>query len=411
MEATFMDLCVTQFAAASNKADTFHSAAEWETWRPLITQLYFTEDKTLKMVQKILADDYGFHATERMFKRRIHKWKLDKNNKEHEMKAVVHTLEQRRQYGRSPLLAVRNSDPSVLSCQSSTYHDSPPLVGTSRLTTTCSGFKVTPTASSQSQQPSYYPSNFQTFFYPTDWIDDPLSSKSEEVTANTVIDGTRHFYFTWADNIRSFRNVNCLCKASFVSDMSRHIKFVLTNLQWRKYGEAFKFLNTILEGLRRWAKMLNPIVLLLMLCFVMELDNGDMQPVAQQVLSYLASLSNIAQGPGHPIRTVSRSLLHMAGPERSRLVRATLCNIYGSIGQDGNADSILIAWAQSIGTHITHHLANGRSIRISSVVTRHHRSHDADDFSCCIHGALGPKLTGAGRGTRFCDQASVRSSR
>ena len=58
-----MDLCVTQVAATSNKADTFHAAAEWETWRPLITQLYFTEDKTLKTVQRILANDYGFHAT------------------------------------------------------------------------------------------------------------------------------------------------------------------------------------------------------------------------------------------------------------------------------------------------------------------------------------------------------------
>ncbi|KAF7506459.1 hypothetical protein GJ744_011709 [Endocarpon pusillum] len=54
-------------AAASNQADTFHAAAEWETWRPLITQLYFIEDKTLQMVQKILADDYGLYATERMF--------------------------------------------------------------------------------------------------------------------------------------------------------------------------------------------------------------------------------------------------------------------------------------------------------------------------------------------------------
>lgn len=177
-----------------------------------------------------------------------------------------------------------------------------------------------------------------------------------------------------------------------------------------KVWRCIQFLNTIFEGLRRWAKMLNPIVLLLMLCFVMDLENGDMQPVAQQVLSYLASLSNIAQGPGQPIRTVSRSLLHVAGPERSRLVRATLCSIYGSIGQDGNADSILVAWPQSIGRRITHHLANGRSIRILSVVTKHHRSCDAGDFSCCIHGALVPQFTGAGRETRLCDQASVRSS-
>ena len=63
MEATFMDSRATQVTATSSNADTFHAAAEWETWRPLVTQLYLTEDKTLKMVQRILADEYGFHAT------------------------------------------------------------------------------------------------------------------------------------------------------------------------------------------------------------------------------------------------------------------------------------------------------------------------------------------------------------
>ncbi len=58
-----MHSCVTEVAATSNMIDTFHASAVWETWRPLIKQLYFTEDKTLKMVQKILADEHGFHAT------------------------------------------------------------------------------------------------------------------------------------------------------------------------------------------------------------------------------------------------------------------------------------------------------------------------------------------------------------
>ncbi len=289
------------------------------------------------------------------------------------------------------------SDPSVLSCQSSSYHDSPPLVGTSCLTNPGSEFSVTLTASSESLQPPCYFNSTQASFHPNNWVDCPMWSTGEEVTANTVIEGTRHFYMAWAGNIRLFRNPSCLCKALFISDTMLHLKIVLINLQWRRYGDAFKFLNTLFEGLRRWAKMLNPIVLLLMLCFVMELENGDMQPVAQQVLSYLASLSNIVHGSGYPIRKVSHSLLHTAGPERSWLVRATLRSIYGSIGQDGSAESILGAWAQSIGTRMTHRLANGRSIRISSVVTKHHRSHDANDFSCRTHGAPVPETTLARR--------------
>ncbi len=120
----------------------------------------------------------------------------------------------------------------------------------------------------------------------------------------------------------------------------------------------------------------------------MDLDNGDMQPVAQPVLSYLASLSNIVHGPGHPIRTVSQSFLPTAGPKRSWLVRATLRSIYSSLGQDCSTESILCAWAQSIGARMMHRLANGRSIRISGEVTRHHRGHDANDFICCIYGTL-----------------------
>lgn len=44
-------------------SSTSHTAHEWEHWRPLITQLYFTEDKTLKIVRRILADQHDFHAT------------------------------------------------------------------------------------------------------------------------------------------------------------------------------------------------------------------------------------------------------------------------------------------------------------------------------------------------------------
>jgi Clr5 domain len=42
---------------------TFHPPEEWEALRPLITQLYFTEDRTLKEVQKVLVEQHHFHAT------------------------------------------------------------------------------------------------------------------------------------------------------------------------------------------------------------------------------------------------------------------------------------------------------------------------------------------------------------
>ena len=63
MAAIIMNLNTSQIATVSTNPDTFHTAAEWETWRSLITQLYFTEDKTLKMVRQILATEHDFHAT------------------------------------------------------------------------------------------------------------------------------------------------------------------------------------------------------------------------------------------------------------------------------------------------------------------------------------------------------------
>jgi Clr5 domain len=39
------------------------SRSEWDLIRPLIKRLYVDEDKTLKEVMTIMAQDYGHHAT------------------------------------------------------------------------------------------------------------------------------------------------------------------------------------------------------------------------------------------------------------------------------------------------------------------------------------------------------------
>ena len=63
MEVGLADGPAVAATTTSEDSDTFHTAEEWERWRPLITRLYFTEDKTLKVVQKLLADQYDFRAT------------------------------------------------------------------------------------------------------------------------------------------------------------------------------------------------------------------------------------------------------------------------------------------------------------------------------------------------------------
>lgn len=63
MEVSLMDGHAMPTATTPEDSDTFHTAEEWEHWRSLITRLHFTEDTTLKVVRKTLADQYDFRAT------------------------------------------------------------------------------------------------------------------------------------------------------------------------------------------------------------------------------------------------------------------------------------------------------------------------------------------------------------
>jgi tetratricopeptide (TPR) repeat protein len=83
-----------------------YSVEEWENRRELITRLYSREGKTLKEVQRILTQD-GFPATPRMFKQRIRAWKLDKNNKEHEMNAILRITQRRKSTGKESICHLR----------------------------------------------------------------------------------------------------------------------------------------------------------------------------------------------------------------------------------------------------------------------------------------------------------------
>jgi Clr5 domain len=83
-----------------------YSKEEWEQRRELITRLYYQEGKTLRQVQEFLADD-GFPATARMFKQRIREWKIDKNNKEHEMKAILRVTQRRKSVGKETVCQLR----------------------------------------------------------------------------------------------------------------------------------------------------------------------------------------------------------------------------------------------------------------------------------------------------------------
>ncbi|KAI1324617.1 hypothetical protein F5Y16DRAFT_299781 [Xylariaceae sp. FL0255] len=56
-----------------------HSQGEWEEMKPLIYKLYMEDDRALKVVMRILSEEYDFHATVRMYKIRFRRWGWRKN--------------------------------------------------------------------------------------------------------------------------------------------------------------------------------------------------------------------------------------------------------------------------------------------------------------------------------------------
>ncbi|KAL8717035.1 MAG: hypothetical protein Q9225_005690 [Loekoesia sp. 1 TL-2023] len=83
------------------------SSRDWDKHRKVIERLYVEEDKSLPAVVEELEKLHGFAATERQYKRRISEWRLDKNVKEDEMKAIIATEATRLRQGKQSAFYVR----------------------------------------------------------------------------------------------------------------------------------------------------------------------------------------------------------------------------------------------------------------------------------------------------------------
>jgi tetratricopeptide (TPR) repeat protein len=83
------------------------SRQEWAEMRPIFTRLYFDEGKTLEYVRALLASQYGFKASVRMYKTRIGLWGLDKKRKASEMRALVSMALERQRAGKRSRFRIR----------------------------------------------------------------------------------------------------------------------------------------------------------------------------------------------------------------------------------------------------------------------------------------------------------------
>ncbi|CCF36756.1 hypothetical protein CH063_08246 [Colletotrichum higginsianum] len=64
-------------------------AEAWESFKLTIRHLYLEERRPLKEVMQIMADQYGFQATPKMYKTRFSQWGFVKNNTEDEVKRLL----------------------------------------------------------------------------------------------------------------------------------------------------------------------------------------------------------------------------------------------------------------------------------------------------------------------------------
>lgn len=84
------------------------TSSDWDKHRGIIERLYIDQDMSLSTVIGELKEAYGFIATERQFKRRISSWRLDKNIKDDEMRAIIATETTRLRQGKQSVFYVRH---------------------------------------------------------------------------------------------------------------------------------------------------------------------------------------------------------------------------------------------------------------------------------------------------------------
>ncbi|KAL8789264.1 MAG: hypothetical protein Q9195_006910 [Heterodermia aff. obscurata] len=83
------------------------SRKDWELQRERVCHLYCQKDQPLKRVIDEMKSQYGFAATERQYKRKITEWRIDKNVKDDEMRAILAKQDARKREGKDSVFYVR----------------------------------------------------------------------------------------------------------------------------------------------------------------------------------------------------------------------------------------------------------------------------------------------------------------
>ncbi|KAL2015637.1 hypothetical protein VTK56DRAFT_5077 [Thermocarpiscus australiensis] len=86
----------------------YASPEDWAAHRDTVTRLYLDEKRTLREVIEYMAKNHGFFATVKMYRIRIRKWGIDKNNKAAEVAYMLKLKKQRDAMGKQSCFFIRN---------------------------------------------------------------------------------------------------------------------------------------------------------------------------------------------------------------------------------------------------------------------------------------------------------------
>ncbi|KAI0455781.1 Clr5 domain-containing protein [Xylaria acuta] len=73
-----------------------HSRDEWEAMKPTIRKLYIEDFRSLRSVMRTMAENYDFHATDKMYKMRFSHWGWRKNRTKDQHPTVVRSRQSTR---------------------------------------------------------------------------------------------------------------------------------------------------------------------------------------------------------------------------------------------------------------------------------------------------------------------------
>ncbi|KAK4234955.1 Clr5 domain-containing protein [Achaetomium macrosporum] len=88
--------------------ELYASPEDWEAHRETITRLYLHEKRSLQEVMEYMALNHFFFATVKMYRTRIRKWGIDKNNKAVEVAYMLRLKKQRDVLGKKSCFFIRN---------------------------------------------------------------------------------------------------------------------------------------------------------------------------------------------------------------------------------------------------------------------------------------------------------------